>query len=88
MAKLQNEEAKTNKNMVVIDEEELESILEKIYDESHEWDLDDEEKMEKFLEEEFEKYRNVKWTRRLKLLQELDPFGDDEFDAEAFLDVK
>ena len=61
---------------MVIDEEKLDEILEKLYEESHEWDLDDQEKVDAFLEEEFAKYHDKKFDWRLKLLQDLDPFAE------------
>lgn len=55
-----NEEAKTDKKKRVITEEELEQILDNMYEQREGWEVSDEEEAEAWFEEQFEKIRKTK----------------------------
>ena len=51
MAKLHNEDAKTDKSLIAITEEELDELLDKMDEEVDEWDVSDDEQAEAWFEE-------------------------------------
>lgn len=60
MIKIHNEQAKEDKNVRFITEEELEEILDKMWNHKEEWDMSDDEAVEEYFEKQFEKITKEK----------------------------